>query len=154
MRRLATAAVVLFLPFAASAQLNVAHTLTAEATRRALQAAEAEARKEKWNVSIAVVDQGGELAGFLRLEGSAPSTIAVSQQKARAAARFRRPTKALDSALAGGRLALLAMEGAMPVEGGVPIIVNGEIVGAVGVSGATSAQDAQVARAAAAVITP
>lgn len=141
-------------PSQAAAQLKTAHVLTAEAARHAIAAAEAEARKNNWNVSIAVVDAAGEMVAFLRLDGASPSSVDISRGKARTAARFRRPTKALDDAVAGGRTVILAFEGVTPVEGGVPITVGGEIVGAIGVSGATSAQDAQVAQAGAAAVTP
>jgi uncharacterized protein GlcG (DUF336 family) len=114
----------------------------------------AEARQQKWAVSIAVVDAAGELVAFLRMDGAPFSSIDVSRAKARTAARFRRPTRALDSALTAGRLAILGLEGATPVEGGVPIVVGGEVVGAVGVSGVTSAQDAQVAQAGVRAVTP
>ena len=138
----------------ASAQLRAARVVAAEGARKALVAAEAEAKTNQWNVSIAVVDAAGELVAFLRMDAASPSTIDVAQAKARTAARFRRPTKALDSSLAGGRLAILGMPGATPIEGAVPIVVGGEVVGAVGVSGATSAQDAQVAAAGARAVVP
>jgi glc operon protein GlcG len=99
--------------------------LGAEGARRALGAAEAEARKHGWKVSIAVVDHAGELMAFARMDDAALTSIAVAQAKARTAARFRRPTRALDSSLTAGRTALLAFEGVMPVEGGVPIVVGG-----------------------------
>lgn len=150
----AAALAALAVPTAAHAQLRAVRTLSTEAVRKALQAAEAEARRQGWSVSVAVVDGAGELAGFLRLDGAPPSSVAVSQAKARSAARFRRPTAAMDSALVAGRTAFLVIPDAMPVAGGVPIVVDGEVVGAVGVSGVTSAQDAQVARAGAAVVVP
>ena len=136
------------------AQLQATRSIASEGAQRALAAAAAEARKQGWAVSIAVVDPAGELVAFLRLDGAAFSSIDVSRAKARTAARFRRPTKALDSALTNGRLAILGLPGATPVEGGVPIVINGETVGAVGVSGVTSAQDAQIARAGADAVKP
>jgi len=153
-RPLGILAALALLPGALSAQLRTTHVPNADAVRKAIQAAEAEAHRNGWNVSIAVVDAAGELLGFLRLDGAPPSSVAVSQAKARSAARFRRPTQAMDSALAAGRSAFLVLPDAMPVAGGVPIVVNGEFVGAVGVSGATAAQDAQVAAAGAAVVVP
>jgi uncharacterized protein GlcG (DUF336 family) len=105
-------------------------------------------------VSIAVVDAAGELVAFQRMDDAALTSIGVSQAKARTAARFRRPTRALDSTLAAGRTALLAFEGIMPVEGGVPIVVGGRVVGGVGVSGVTSQQDAQCAQAGANAVRP
>ncbi|CAA9332834.1 MAG: hypothetical protein AVDCRST_MAG11-2554 [uncultured Gemmatimonadaceae bacterium] len=128
--------------------------MSAEGAQRAIAAALAEARTQKWNVSIAVVDAAGELMAFARMDGASLSSVDISRGKARTAARFRRPTRGLDSALSAGRYAILAFEGAVPVEGGVPIVVGEQVVGAVGVSGVTSAQDAQVARAGAAAVRP
>lgn len=136
------------------AQTRTAHIVAAEGAQRAIAAALAEAKKQGWNVSIAVVDNGGELVGFLRMDNASLGSADISQAKARTAARLKRPTRALDSTLTAGRIAILALPGVTPVEGGVPIVVNGEIIGAVGVSGATSAQDAQVAQAGAAAVQP
>lgn len=141
-------------PSALRAQLRTTPAVAAEGAQRAIAAAVTEARKQGWLVSIAVVDPAGELVGFLRMDGAPYSSVDISRGKARTAARFRRPTRGLDSALTAGRLAILGFEGVTPVEGGVPIVVNGETVGAVGVSGATSAQDAQVAQAAAKAVQP
>jgi len=157
-RRLAPAALLAFVSFAAPAalraQLADAKVLSLEAARNAVAAAEAEARRNSWRVSIAVVDAAGELVAFQRMDDAALTSTAIAQAKARTAARFRRPTRALDSSLTAGRTALLAFEGIMPVEGGVPIVVNGRVVGGVGVSGVTSAQDAQCAQAGAAAVRP
>ena len=135
-----------------AAQVRVMHAVTADAAERAIAAAVAEARKQGWLVSIAVVDNGGELVAFLRMDDASPSSVDISRGKARTAARLRRATRLLDSTLTAGRLPILGIDGITPVEGGVPIIVNGEVVGAIGVSGATSAQDAQVARAGVATV--
>lgn len=135
-----------------AAQVRVMHAVTADAAERAIAAAAAEARKQGWLVSISVVDNGGELVAFLRMDDAPPSSVDISRGKARTAARMRRATRVLDSTLTAGRLPILGIDGIVPVEGGVPIIVNGEVVGAVGVSGATSAQDAQVARAGVATV--
>jgi uncharacterized protein GlcG (DUF336 family) len=157
MRRLATtllAAALAGAPATLRAQLADARVLTLDAARRAAAAAEAEARRNQWRVSIAVVDAHGELMAFQRMDDAALTSVTVSQAKARTAARFRRPTRALDSSLTAGRTALLAFDGIMPVEGGVPITVDGRVVGAVGVSGVTSQQDAQCAAAGARAVTP
>jgi glc operon protein GlcG len=122
-------------------------SVSLDGARRALAAAEAEARKNGWNMSIAVVDPAGELVAFARMDGAHSASVDISRAKARTAARFRRPTKALEDAVAGGRMVLLSFEGATLVEGGVPIVVNGEVVGAVGASGGSSPQDGQVALA-------
>lgn len=136
------------------AQLAQQSVLTLEAARRAVAAADSAARRNGWRVSVAVVDAHGELLAFQRMDDAPLSSVGVAQAKARTAARFRRPTRALDSALAGGRTALLALEGVVPIEGGVPIAVAGRVVGAVGVSGVTSQQDAVCAQAGAAAVTP
>lgn len=138
----------------ATAQTRTTRVVAAEGAQRAIAAALAEAKKQGWNVSIAVVDLGGELVGFLRMDGASPGSVDVSQAKARTAARFKRATQVFDSTVTAGRVTILGLPGVVPVTGGVPIIVNGEIIGAVGVSGATSAQDALVAQAGAAAVQP
>jgi uncharacterized protein GlcG (DUF336 family) len=125
-----------------------------EGAQRALAAAAAEARQRGWAVSIAVVDPAGDLVAFVRLDGAPYASVDISRAKARTAARLKRTTGGLDSALTAGRLAILGLDGATPVEGGVPILIDGEVVGAVGVSGVTSPQDAQVARAGVAAVKP
>lgn len=132
---------------AASAQLIEANVISLDAARHMAQAAEAEAVRNQWNVAIAIVDAAGELILFHRLDGVQPVSLDIAVQKARTAARFRRPTKALEEALQGGRTALLALDGVLPLEGGVPIVVDGQVIGAIGVSGVTSQQDAQIAQA-------
>ena len=153
-RRLVVAAFLLLAPATLHAQLRTARVVALEGAQRALQAALAEAMKQGWQVSIAVVDVAGELVGFARMDGAPMASVDISRAKARTAARLRRSTRTLDSTLTAGRLAILGLDGITPVEGGVPIVVNGEIIGAVGVSGATSAQDGQVATAGAAVVKP
>jgi glc operon protein GlcG len=142
------------LPRAAGAQLRAVRAISADGAQRALAAAAAEARRQKWAVSIAVVDPGGELVAFLRLDGAPYGSVDVAPAKARTAARFRRPTRALDSTITAGRTAILGLPGVTPVEGGVPIVIGGEVVGAVGVSGVASSEDARVARAGAAAVQP
>ena len=149
-----SAALLTVVPAALAAQVRPVRMLSLEGAQKALAAATAEARKQNWGVSISVVDAFGELIAFARLDGAPLGSVDVSRGKARTAARFRRPTKTFDSTLTAGRLAILGIDGVTPVEGGVPIIINGEYVGAVGVSGATSAQDAQVATAGVGAITP
>ena len=141
-------------PATVAAQLRSSASVSAEGAQKAIAAAVAEARRQGWGVSIAVVDAGGDLVAFVRLDGAPYASADDAQAKARTAARFRRPTRALDSTLSAGRVAILGLPGATPVEGGVPIVVNGVVVGAVGVSGVTSAQDAQVAQAGASAVTP
>lgn len=117
------------------------------AARRAIDAALAEATRNGWEVAVAVVEPNGELVAFARVDGAHYGSNAVAQQKAWTAARFRRDSKAFADALAAGRMGALSFEGVIAAEGGVLIVVDGKIVGAIGVSGATGAQDAQVARA-------
>ena len=150
---LCAAASLLALP-AAGAQVRDTHAVTWAAAQKALAAAEAEARKNGWNMSIAVVDAAGELVAFERMDGAPPSSVDLSRAKARTAARMRRPTKTLEDAVTGGRLVLLGVEGIITLDGGVPIVVNGEFVGAVGCSGASSAQDGQAAQAGVNAIVP
>jgi uncharacterized protein GlcG (DUF336 family) len=117
--------------------------------KRVLAAAQAEATKNNWKVAIAIVDSGGHLVAFERMDTTQYGSVVVAQDKARSAAAFRRPSKAFqDMVAAGGEgLRMLALPGALPIEGGLPLIAGGKIVGAVGVSGVTSAQDGQIAAA-------
>lgn len=127
--------------------------LTLAAATQVADAAEAEARKNGWAVSIAVVDDGGQLMVFRRMDGAKLVATDIAMRKARTAAYFQQPTKGLEEEVTtGGRTALLPIDGFMPLEGGVPIVASGEMVGAVGVSGVTGAQDAQCALAGAAVV--
>jgi glc operon protein GlcG len=132
---------------AGAAKLASKRALTLEVAKQISAAAEAEAVKNNWNMVIAIVDDGGLLMHLIRRDGTQYGSIQVAQDKARTAIAFRRPTKALEDAVAGGRNAILALSGATPIEGGIPIVVDGEMVGAIGVSGGSSPQDAQVAQA-------
>jgi len=139
-------------PLHASAQLADKKVLTLEGAKKVAAAAEAEARKNNWNVVIAVVDDGGSLLYLQRIDGTQTGSIDVAIQKARTAQAFKRPTKVFEDAIAGGRIALVALHGALPLEGGVPIMVGGQLVGAIGVSGVKSTEDGQVAKAGAEAI--
>jgi glc operon protein GlcG len=110
-------------------------------------AAEAEALKNKWSVTIAVLDDGGNLLFLQRLDDAPLGSIAVAQEKARTALMFKRPTKAIEEIVAGGRIVMLTLPGATPIEGGLPLLNKGQIIGAIGVSGVQSSQDAQIAGA-------
>ncbi|MFL5272898.1 MAG: GlcG/HbpS family heme-binding protein [Anaeromyxobacteraceae bacterium] len=118
-----------------------------EAARRAAAAAIAEAKRNGWTVAAAVVDTGGDLVYFEKIDGTQHGSTHVAQEKARSSVMFKRPTKAFEDSVKGQAVNLLGLPGAVPLEGGVPIVVSGKIVGALGVSGATSAQDGQCARA-------
>ncbi len=130
-----------------SAQVADRKIITLDGAKKIMAAAEAEARKNNWTVAIAVVDEAGNLIAFQKLDDTQVGSIDIAIGKARTAARMKRPTKALEDAVAGGRTVMLAVEGIVPLEGGVPVTVDGRIIGAVGVSGVTSQQDAQVAAA-------
>lgn len=146
LRHLLAAVLLVLVSSPASAQLRATSMLTLDGARNIAAAAEAEAKKNSWSVSIAIVDASGGLVLFLKGDGTRPSNVEFALAKARTAARFQRQTRLLDSAVTAGRIQWLAAD-ALPIEGGVPIIVSGQVIGAVGVSGATSAQDAQVASA-------
>ena len=130
-----------------AAQTTDARVLSLDGARAIAGAAEEEARRNSWNVAIAIVDAHGELVFFVKMDDVQQGSVDIALAKARTSARMRRPTKALEDAVAGGRTAFLAAEGLLPLEGGVPIVADGRVIGAVGVSGVTSAQDAQVATA-------
>ena len=110
-------------------------------------ASEAEARRNNWPVVIAIVDDGGHLVHLLRLDNTQFGSIEVAIQKARAAIAFRRPTKVWEEHVADGRVRYLGLPGTLPIEGGLPIVANGQFIGAVGVSGVRSNEDAQIAQA-------
>jgi uncharacterized protein GlcG (DUF336 family) len=122
--------------------------------KRVMAAAEAEAVRQSWPMVIAIVDSGGHLVLFQRLDQAQHGSEIIAQQKARTAVDFRRPTAALQEAVAQGgvHLRLLAATNMLPFEGGVPLMRDGQVVGGIGVSGMQSGQDAQVAAAGAAVL--
>ena len=128
--------------------LGTTKYITLEAAKTMMAAAEAEARKNGWNMAIAIVDAAGNTILFERLDDTQPGSIAVALNKARTAANFKRPTKALEDMVTAGRTVFLAIEGLLPLQGGVPVTIEGKVIGAVGVSGGTAAQDEQVALAA------
>lgn len=123
------------------------HTLTLEAAKQIASAAEKFARKQGWNVVIAIVDDGGHLIYLARMDGTQIGSIDVAQAKARTALAFKRPTRIWSEALKGGRMQILGLPGATPIEGGLPLVVKGEFLGAIGVSGVTSEQDGEIAQA-------
>ena len=120
-----------------------------EAAKKAAAAAVAEARKNNWTMAVAVTDAAGDLVYFEKMDGLQTGSVAVAQGKARSAAIFKRPTKVWQDIVAGGGdgLRILSLQGAVAVEGGVPLIVDGKIVGAIGLSGGSAPQDGQCARA-------
>ena len=124
-------------------------SITVEAAKKVAAPALAEARNNNWAMCVAIVDTGGHLVYFEKMDGTQTGSVEVAIQKARSAALFKRPTKAFQDALAAGGdgLRILGLAGAVPVEGGIPLVIDGKVVGAIGMSGGTSAQDAQAAKA-------
>ncbi len=123
------------------------NALTLADAKAIAAAAEAEALRNNWRVTIAVLDDGGHLIYLQRLDEAPLGSITVAQEKARTALLFKRPTKIIEEIVASGRMAMLTLPGATPIEGGLPLLNNGQIIGAIGVSGVQSPQDAQVAAA-------
>jgi uncharacterized protein GlcG (DUF336 family) len=120
-----------------------------ENARKVMAAAEGEASKNNWAVVIAIIDSGGHIVMLHRRDDVQLSSIEIAQGKAKTALMFKRPSKVLDDAISGGGAGLrfLALKDIVPLEGGLPIVLDGKIVGAIGVSGVLSSQDAQIARA-------
>lgn len=147
LRKLITLTLLFAMPFAAQAQLVDKKALTLAEARKAVAAATAEAKANNWNVVIAVVDDAGYPLSIDRLDNTQRPSVDIAVGKAKTAALFRRPSAALEEAINKGRTALLSAEGYVFMQGGVPIIVNGEVIGAVGVSGVRADQDEQVATA-------
>jgi glc operon protein GlcG len=129
-------------------------SITVETAKQLAAPAIAEARKNQWTMAVAVVDISGGLVYFEKMDDTQNGSVDVSIAKARSAARFKRATKVFQDGLAAGGagLRILALEGAVPIEGGVPIVVGGKIIGAIGVSGGTSDQDGVCAAAALATL--
>ena len=121
--------------------------LTLDDARRIAAAAESEARANDWRVVIAVVDDGGHLLYLQRSHDTQFGSVETAIQKAHAAVAFQRPTKASEDAVLSGRLIHLALPGVIPAEGGVPVMLDGVIVGGFGISGVRSSQDGQIAAA-------
>jgi glc operon protein GlcG len=128
------------------------HVLGVAEITQILAAARAEAEKNQWAVTIAVADDGGHLLGLLRLDGCAPVGAYIAVEKARTAALGRRESKVYEDMINGGRTAFLSAPLSGSLEGGVPVIVDGQVIGTVGVSGVKADQDAQVAKAGAAAV--
>ena len=129
------------------AQLAEKKALTLATAKQIAAAAETEATNNKFAMVITILDDGGNMIYQERMDDAQLASIQISQGKAHTALAFKRPTKALEDAIGGGRNALLSLSGAVLVEGGLPLIVDGKVIGAIGVSGGTSAQDGTVAKA-------
>ena len=128
--------------------------VTVEMAKKAAAAALAEARKNNWLMVVAIVDPSGNLVYYEKMDNTQMGSAKVAINKARSAALYKRPTKAMQDAMAsgGGGLRVFALEGATPVEGGIPLIVDGKIIGAIGLSGDLSEHDGQCAAAGAAAL--
>jgi len=124
-------------------------SINLETAKKVAAAAIAEARKNNWTMAVAITDTAGDLIYFEKIDATQTGSVKVSMNKARSAALFKRPTKAFQDVLAAGGegLRVLGLEGAVPVEGGLPLLMDGKIVGAIGVSGGTSQQDGVSAKA-------
>jgi uncharacterized protein GlcG (DUF336 family) len=124
-------------------------SITLEQARKIAALSVAEAAKNNWRMAVAIVDVAGDLVYFEKMDGTQLASVNIAQDKARSSVRFKRPTKAMQDVLAAGGAGVrfLALQGAIPVEGGLPLIMDGKIVGAIGASGGTSDQDGLAAKA-------
>jgi uncharacterized protein GlcG (DUF336 family) len=151
MRKLLLTALVALVATPALAQLPNPYgtSISLDAAKRVAALAVAEAAKNNWKMAIAVVDVAGDLVYFEKMDGTQVASVNIAQDKARSSVRFKRPTKAMQDVLAAGGAGVrfLALQGAIPVEGGLPLIMDGKIVGAIGASGGTSDQDGLSAKA-------
>jgi len=140
---------------AAAAMPPYGPPITLDQAKRAMAAAELEAAKNSWQVAITILDSGGNLVMFHKLDNAQLSAATTSEGKARTALEFKLPSKALDDAIAAGGagMRLLALKDITPLQGGVLVLVDGKIIGAIGVSGTLSVQDEQVAKAGADALT-
>jgi uncharacterized protein GlcG (DUF336 family) len=149
--KLLGAVAMLSLPLLAGAQTAPPYgpPITLDQAKKAVAAAQADARKNKWDVVVAIVDPAGQLVLLEKMDNTQNAASEVARQKASSAALYRRPTKAFQDGLAAGGagLRILRLEGAVPLDGGLPIVVDGKIIGAIGVSGVASEQDGQIAKA-------
>ncbi|MEJ7607077.1 MAG: heme-binding protein [Bryobacteraceae bacterium] len=130
-----------------AAELASQKALTLEVAKQMAALGEAEAIKNKWTVVVALVDAGGHLIYLQKMDETQVGSSDLAPMKAKSAVFYKRPTKTFEENLVGGRQAILSLPNAIPVEGGLPVVVEGKVIGGIGVSGATSAQDGQVAQA-------
>jgi glc operon protein GlcG len=141
--------IALAAPLAQAQVVTYGAPIDLESAKKMAAAAVTEARKNNFTMAIAITDPAGDLVYFEKMDGTQTGSVRVAQGKARSATLFKRPTKVFQEIVAAGGdgLRILGLEGAVPVEGGIPIVVGGKIVGAIGTSGGSSAQDGQVAQA-------
>ncbi len=151
MRKIVLTAILAALAAPAFAQMPnpYGESIGADNAKKIAALSVAEARKNNLKMAIAIVDVAGDLVYFEKMDGTQVASVNIAQDKARSSVRFKRPTKAMQDVLAAGGAGIrfLALQGAVPVEGGLPLVMDGKIVGAIGASGGTSEQDGQVAKA-------
>ena len=142
--------VILFISvsYGALSQSLPQKVLRLEEATTVVKAAQARASQDNWNVVIAVIDAGGHLICLQRMDGTQIGSVEVAQKKAKAALYFKRPTKAFEDAIGAGNNGIMLLPNVIASEGGVPIMDDGQVIGAIGVSGVTSAQDGIIAQAA------
>jgi uncharacterized protein GlcG (DUF336 family) len=121
--------------------------ISLDRAQAAINAAVAESKKRGWKLNVAMVDSGGRLVAFARMDGAALASIAIAEHKARTAAMFRRETKAFEAGIQAGNNYLMTLDDVIASRGGIPINVNGQIIGAIGCSGGTGSQDEVVCKA-------
>ena len=126
--------------------------ISLERAQQAINAAVAESKKRGWKLNVAMVDSGANLVAFARMDGAQLGSIQISEHKARAAATFRRETKAFEAGIQGGNNYLITLDGVIGSRGGIPLIEGGKIIGAIGCSGGTGSQDEVVCKAGAATV--
>lgn len=131
-----------------AADLTTKKALNLAVAKELASAAAAHAKANNWNVVIAILDDGANLLYLERMDGVQIGSIEVARRKAESAIKFKRPSKVFSDGIAGGRTALVMLPGALAIEGGLPIIHGGDVLGAIGISGVTSEQDGMIAQAA------
>lgn len=136
----------------AHAQLADKKTLTLAEAKKIMAAAQTDAAKTNLTMAIAILDEGGHLLLFEKMDDTQTGSVNVAIAKARSAFLFKRPTKVFEDAVQGGRNVILALDGVLPIEGGLPLMAGGKVIGAIGVSGGTAAQDGVVAAAGVAIL--
>ena len=122
-------------------------SLTIEGAKHIAKAAISEASNNGWNITVTILDEGGHLMYLERMDGCQTGSITVSQRKAECAYKFKRPSKAMADLVANGSVNMMSLPGNLPVEGGLPLVQDGQVIGAIGISGVTSVQDGIVAAA-------
>lgn len=140
--------------FAPPPQIPYGAPISTEDAKKAAAAAIAEAQKNKWKMAVAIVDTGGYLVYFEKIQDTQTGSVELAIEKAKTAVLFRRPTKLFQDAVAGGGegLRLLRLTGAIPIDGGAPLVQDGKVVGAIGISGGSGDQDGDTSRAGAAAL--